>query len=337
MSTIWFWTLAGMLTTYAALDGYDLGVGALHLWLARDDHERRIGLNAIGPVWNGNEVWLIATGGMLVVTFPRVYAAAFSGFYLALIVVLWLLVLRGIAIEFRGQIGHALWSNFWDATFGMASLALTLLLGVALGNLVRGLPIGADGYFVGSFTLMLNPYAMLTGLLSLCVLSWHGLNFMRTKAEGELLARARRWSRPFWGAALGLALLATAATHAARPDMFANFRHYPIALALPILALCGFGWGQGWKTGGSDRRSFAGSTLAIMGLLGSAAATAFPNLLRSSLAPGYSLTVYNAASGTHGLITALVANGIALTVVVSYSIYIHRVFRGAVRLGSHSY
>lgn len=164
MSIVWFWTLAAMLTTYAVLDGYDLGVGAIHLWVARSNPERRVSLNAIGPVWNGNEVWLIASGGMMVVAFPRLYAAAFSGFYLALIVVLWLLILRGVAIEFRGQIGHELWSGFWDATFWIASLLLALLLGVALGNVVRGLPVGADGYFNGSFALLLNPYALLTGV-----------------------------------------------------------------------------------------------------------------------------------------------------------------------------
>ncbi|MGH9393108.1 MAG: cytochrome d ubiquinol oxidase subunit II [Terriglobales bacterium] len=333
MNAVWFWTLAGMLTVFAVLDGYDLGVGALHLWLGRSDQERRVQLNAIGPVWNGHEVWLLAAGGMMVVAFPRLYAAAFSGFYLALIVVLWLLILRGVAIEFRGQVAHVLWSAFWDATFCIASLLLALLLGVALGNVVRGLPIGGNGYFLGSFTLMLNPYALLTGLLSLAVLAWHGLNLMRTKAEGAQEARARRWSGAFWWLALLLALAATAATAGLRREVLAGFGAHPAAWMFPLLALAGFA--LSWR--GSDARSFAGSALVIIGLLGSAAATLFPVLLPSTLSPRFSLTIANAAAGAHGLRVAWIANLVALCAVAVYSLYVHRVFRGKVRLGPHSY
>lgn len=193
MNIVWFWTLALMLTAYAVLDGYDLGAGALHLWLARGNQERRILLNAIGPVWNGNEVWLIAAGGMMVVSFPKVYAAGFSGFYLALMVVLWLLILRGVSIEFRSQIDHELWRAFWDVGFCVGSLLISLLLGVALGNVLRGLPIRPDGYFQGTFTLLLNPYSILTGFLSLVILAWHGCNYLRVKTEGALLEKARCW------------------------------------------------------------------------------------------------------------------------------------------------
>ena len=337
MNAVWFWTLAGMLTVYAVLDGYDLGVGALHLWLGRSDEERRVQLNAIGPVWNGNEVWLLAAGGMMVVAFPRLYAAAFSGFYLALIVVLWLLVLRGVAIEFRGQIAHGMWSAFWDATFWIASLLLALLLGVALGNVVRGLPIGADGYFRGSFTLMLNPYALLAGLLSVAVLTWHGLNLMCTKAEGVLEARARRWSRAFWWAALILALAATAATLTLRRDVLASFGVHPLGWIFPLLALAGFA--MSWHANKRDRasRSFAGSTLVIIGLLGAAAATLYPVLLPSTVSPDFSLTITNSASGAYGMRVAWIANALALGVVAVYTIYVHRAFRGKVRLGPHSY
>src|SRR5487761_28309 len=172
MNIIWFWVLSGMLTAYALLDGYDLGVGALHLWISRADEERRAALNAIGPVWNGNEVWLIAAGGMLAVSFPRVYAAGFSGFYLALMLLLWLLILRGISIEFRSQVDHPLWRDFWDAGFSLGSLLVAFLLGVALGNILRGLPLGPDGYFQGTFALLLNP-THCSPAFSLASL-WHG-------------------------------------------------------------------------------------------------------------------------------------------------------------------
>ncbi|HUX67995.1 MAG TPA: cytochrome d ubiquinol oxidase subunit II [Terriglobales bacterium] len=333
MNLAWFWMLAAMLTTFAVLDGYDLGVGALHLVLARGDAERRLGLAAIGPLWDGNEVWLLASGGMLVVAFPRFYAAAFSGFYLALMLVLWLLVLRGVAIEFRHQVRHPLWASFWDVVFSLASLLLALLLGVALGNVVRGVPMQQDGYFRGSFALLLNPYALLTGLLSLAVLAWHGANFLRTKAEGGLQQRAHRASRALGWAALALALLATAATFSLRSNVLANFRQHPVALLFPVLAALG------WLLGRSPvhRRAFLGSSLAIAGLLAAAAATVVPNLLLSTLDPAFSLTVYNAAAGPHGLRVAFLANALALAAVVAYSLYIHHAFRGPTRPGGHGY
>jgi cytochrome bd ubiquinol oxidase subunit II len=284
-------------------------------------------------VWNGNEVWLLAAGGMMVVAFPHLYAAAFSGFYLALIVVLWLLILRGIAIEFRGQIAHPLWSGFWDAAFCVASLLLALLLGVALGNVVRGVPIASDGYFLGSFTVMLNPYAMLTGLLSVAILGWHGLNLIRTKAEGAHAERARRWSSGFWWAALSLAVAATAATLDLRGNMLAHFSAHPAAWIFPLLALTGFA--MSWRA--DERRSFAGSTLVILGLLGAAAMTLYPVLLPSTLNPDYSLTIANSSSGAHGMLVAWLANIFALCAVAVYSAYVHRAFRGKVRIGPHSY
>ncbi len=262
MNIVWFWTLAVMLAAYAVLDGYDLGAGALHLWLARGKEERRIALNAIGPVWNGNEVWLIAAGGMMVVSFPKVYAAGFSGFYLALMVLLWLLILRGVSIEFRSQIDHELWRALWDAGFSVGSLLIALLLGVALGNVLRGLPIAADGYFQGTFTLLLNPYSVLTGLLSLVILAWHGCNYVRVKAEGALLERARRLSARLWWLVVLLVVAATAATLMLGPALGRNFRLHPLGLAFPLLTLIGLIGGFLCRRD-RDRGAFRSST-AVM-------------------------------------------------------------------------
>src|SRR5512140_629269 len=160
INELWFVVIALMLTGYAVLDGFDLGVGAIHLFVGRTPEERGAAINAIGPVWNGNEVWLIAAGGALVVAFPTVYAASFSGFYLALMIVLWLLLLRGLGIEFRHQVDNELWQHGWDVAFSVASGLLALLFGVAVGNVLRGVPLDADGEFQGTFTLMLNPFAI---------------------------------------------------------------------------------------------------------------------------------------------------------------------------------
>jgi cytochrome d ubiquinol oxidase subunit II len=336
MNIVWFWTLALMLTAYSVLDGYDLGAGALHLWLARGNEERRIALNAIGPVWNGNEVWLLAAGGMLVVSFPKVYAAGFSGFYLALMIVLWLLILRGVSIEFRSQIDHELWRALWDTGFCVGSLLVALLLGVALGNVVRGLPVASDGYFQGTFTLLLNPYSLFTGILSLVVLSWHGCNYLRVKTEGMFLERARRWSGALWWVVLLLVILATILTLTLGPAVGRNFRSYPVTLVFPLITLAGLIAGFLCRHE-HDHGAFRSSTAVIVGLLTSAATTAFPNLLASTLNPAYSLTVYNAASSPDALRDAFIANIFGMIAVLVYSTYVHRTFAGKVRLGDHGY
>lgn len=323
-----------MLTAYAVLDGYDLGVGALHLLIARKDDERRIAINAIGPVWNGNEVWLIAAGGMMVVSFPRVYASGFSGFYLALMVVLWLLILRGVSIEFRGQLDNALWRSLWDTGFWFGSTLLALLLGVALGNVLRGLPLGPDGYFQGTFALLLNPYSLLTGILSLIVLGWHGTSYLRLKSEGALLERARKWSAHLWWAVAAVTAIATIATFEVRPSLAANFRSHPLGWIFPLLTALALAGGFLCRRGDLDRGAFRSSTLAILGLMGSAATSVYPNLLTSTLNPAYSLTVYNAAWSPLALRASLIANLFGMIGVIVYSTYVHRTFRGKVRLDS---
>lgn len=337
MNIAWFFLLAAMLTAYAILDGFDLGVGAIHLCVARGDDERRITLNAIGPVWNGNEVWLLAAGGMMVVAFPKVYAAGFSGFYLALMLVLWLLILRGISIEFRSQLEHPLWRALWDGAFSMGSTLIALLLGVALGNVVRGLPIGPDGYFQGTLALLLNPYSLIAGLLSLSLLAWHGTNYLRVKTEATLLARARRWSRTLSVIVTGFFVLLTVATFWVRPDVAQNFTAHPLALVFPLLSVVGIAGGfYSWNES-RDRASFRFSTLLIAGLMGSAAASIFPNLLISTQNSAYSLTIYNAASSPLALRASFMANAVGMVAVLLYTTYAHRTFRGKVKLDKHSY
>ena len=337
MNIAWFWVLFAMLTAYAVLDGYDLGVGSMHLWIARDDIERRTTINSIGPVWNGNEVWLIAAGGMMVVSFPRVYASGFSGFYLALMVALWLLILRGISIEFRSQVHNALWRELWDAGFGTGSLLLSFLLGVALGNVIRGLPVGADGYFAGTFTLLLNPYSLLTGILSVVVLAWHGANYLRMKTEGTLLARAEKWSRNLWWAVLIVVVIATIATFAARANALSNFQTHPLMWFAPVLAIAGIVSGFLCRRADRDHGAFRSSTLLIAALMACAACTIYPNLLTSTINPAYSLTIYNAASSPLALRASFIANAVGMIGVIVYSTYVHRVFRGKVRPGNGHY
>src|SRR5947199_839774 len=202
MQTAWFWFLAAMITLYVVLDGFDLGVGALYLLLARTEGEREEATGAIGPVWNGNEVWLIASGGVLFLAFPKAYAAAFSGLYFGLIIVLWLLVGRGLALELRHQLDNPLWHAACDVVFSLSSAALALVFGVALGNVVRGVPLNGAGYFSLPLFHILNWYALLVGVFGLVVLSAHGAAFLALRGVGPAAERARLWGlRPWWAEA----------------------------------------------------------------------------------------------------------------------------------------
>jgi cytochrome d ubiquinol oxidase subunit II len=199
LNTVWFLLIGVLLVGYAVLDGFDLGVGVLHLF-AKSDHERRVHLNAIGPVWDGNEVWLLTAGGAMFAAFPIVYATVFSGFYLAFMLLLFALIFRAVSLEFRGQFENPRWRSFWDWAFGLGSLLPAVLYGVAIGNVIRGLPIGADGSLNVSLFALLNPYALLIGLFSLAMFVMHGAAFLAVRTEGELQERMARATVGAWTA-----------------------------------------------------------------------------------------------------------------------------------------
>src|SRR5262249_52682634 len=225
--TLWFIVLGLMLIGYAILDGFGLGGGMVHLFVGRTSGERTRLIDTIGPVWNGNEVWLIAAGGAMFAAFPTLYAASFSGFYLALMLVLWLLILRGLALEFRHQLHNHLWLQAWDVVFAFSSALLAFLFGVAIGNVLRGVPLDADGHFQGSFTLMLNPFAVLGGVLGVVTLAMHGAGWLAVKTTGELQTRSRRLQRVLTWATIALIAAFVAASFAVRPDFVRNFAAMP--------------------------------------------------------------------------------------------------------------
>lgn len=332
INTTWFVVLAFMLVGYAVLDGFDLGVGALHLLLGRNTRERSTLIDTIGPVWNGNEVWLLAAGGAMVVAFPTVYAASFSGFYLALMLVLWLLVLRGLGIEFRHQIDQDLWKHAWDVAFSLASALLALLFGVAVGNVLRGLPLDANGEFQGTFVLMLNPFAVLGGLLSVAVLSLHGANWVALKTEGELQARARRFARVLWWPAMALLAAMVAASFVVRPDFTRNFGGHPALLIVPIVTLVAAVALLLFRMRNDDLRAFVAGGALIAGTLGSAAAGLYPYLLPARPgSPHPGLDIYNAASPEGSLRIALGIYLFGMVLVGIYLVNIYHAWRGKVR------
>ncbi len=332
INDVWFVVLAVMLAGYAVLDGFDLGAGTLHLLLGRTVRERARVIDAIGPVWNGNEVWLLAAGGSMVAAFPRLYATSFSGFYLALMLVLWLLLLRGLAIEFRHQVDNDLWREAWDVVFSAASALLALLFGVAVGNVLRGLPLDAEGQFRGSFALLLNPFSVLAGVLSVAVLSLHGGAFLALKSEDELRARAGRAARGLFWAVLVLLVAFVAASFAVRPDFTANFVRWPWLLLFPLLVVLSLGLLRLWLVRRDDLRAFLASSGLIASVLASVAAGLFPVLLPArpgSAHPG--LDAYNSASPAGSLEIALAVYLFGMALVIVYTVHIYRVWRGRVR------
>ncbi len=339
MNTAWFILLGGLLVGYAILDGIDLGIGMLHLALGKNDAERRTNLNAIGPFWTGYEVWLLVAGGSMVAAFPHLYAVSFSGFYLVLTLVLWLLIGRGVGIEFRSHIQDPMWRSFWDAVFCVSSFLLAVLFGAAVGNVVRGVPFDSLGNFQESFALALNPYAILIGLLSVALLATHGANFLATKTDGDQQARARLWASRLWYGVAALTLAATVSSFFVRADLSANFLRYPFLSVLPFLALLSLAAVPFFQRRGEDGKAVYAGAVLIGTLMASAGASLYPMMLPDLGKPEQGLTIYNCAAPHRDLVTAFVANLIGMTFVIGYHIVIHRVFRGTVKVapGEHGY
>lgn len=335
MTTFWYLLLGCMLIAFAILDGLNLGSGAMHLFLGRSNDERRTHFAAIGPVWWGYEVWLLAAGGSMVSAFPVLYAKSFSGFYLVLNVVLWLLIIRGTSIEFRQQVENDLWHGFWDVWYCLSSALLAVLFGAAVGNVIRGVPMGPNFDFTGSFALALNPYAILVGVLSLVYLCMHGSLFIAEKTSlEEHRARALRSANVLYIAAVVLAVLTTAATFTVRRDMAANFTHFPALALLPLITIGGLiGIGVSMK-GRKPGNALLCSAVALAGLMGSAGASLYPNLLPNLSPGGLSLTVHNASAPSNDLVLSAALNVIGLIAVAIYGAYVHKVFRGPVKVSA---
>jgi cytochrome d ubiquinol oxidase subunit II len=326
METVWFVALAAMVTVYVVLDGFDLGAGALHLHLSRTDEERDQVTDAIGPVWNGNEVWLVAAGGVLFLAFPRAYAGAFSGLYFGMILVLWLLIGRGLALELRHQLDSPLWRSACDAVFSLSSLALAAVLGVAIGNVVRGVPLNAEGYFQLPLFSMLNPYALLVGVFGLVVLSVHGATFLSYRARGAVRERAVRTARRLWPLEALLFAGLVAPTWAVREQMLTNLWERPWTLPLPVIAAAALVAILVLLHRERFGAAFAASAAFIAGLLATMAAGLYPYLLPAREGAAHGLTLHNAAAGDYALQVAIVWWGVGMLLAAAYFVHAYRLF-----------
>jgi cytochrome d ubiquinol oxidase subunit II len=333
---LWFFLLGVLLVGYAILDGFDLGVGIVHL-AVREDRERRILLNSIGPLWDGNEVWLVTFGGALFAAFPKAYATAFSAFYLAFMLVVFALIFRAVSIEFRSKQESPIWRNAWDFAFSAASTLATFLFGVAVGNCMQGLPLDEHGEYEGTFLALLNPYALIVGLFAVATFALHGSIYLYLKTEGDLQKRVHGWMWRTFGLFLVLYLMTTIFTLVRVPGATRNFEQYPwawIVVLLNILAVANI---PRAIYQGRPFDAFVSSCCTIAAFTFLFGLALFPNLVKDSSDPNHSLTIYSAASSEKTLAIMALFAVLGMPFVLSYTAVVYWVFRGKVQLGKFSY
>jgi cytochrome d ubiquinol oxidase subunit II len=343
MGFIWFWLVAVMIVGYVVLDGFDLGVGVLHLFLARNEAERRTMLASIGPVWDGNEVWLLAGGGTLYFAFPLLYASAFSGFYLPLMIVLWLLIVRGVSVELRNHVEVGVWRALIDGLFGLSSALLTIFFGAALANVLRGVPLQADGYFFlplwtnwqpGVHPGILDWYTVIGGLVALVALTLHGALWLTIKTSGDLEQRARRFVTPLWLALVALTAASLIATITVRPESLYNYFNYPLTFIVPVGVVGSLVCISLFNRNAQPVKAFLSSCLYLFFMLAGACWGLYPTLLPATSGAANDITLSRAISGPHTLSVGLVWWSFGMVLAVAYVIFIYSKFRGKVDLSA---
>jgi len=341
MGFIWFWLVAVMIVGYVVLDGFDLGVGVLHLFLVRTEAERRATLRSIGPVWDGNEVWLLAGGGTLYFAFPSLYASAFSGFYLPLMIVLWLLILRGVSLELRNHIEVGVWRSLLDGLFGISSVLLTIFFGAALANVLRGVPLQADGYFFlplwtnwkpGVHPGILDWYTVIGGLVALVALTMHGALWIAIKTSSDLCRRAHRIVTPLWSILLVLTAVSLLATMNVRPQSLDNYNLHPITFVIPVGVVGSLAGVWIFNRKLQAVSAFLCSSLYLFFMLAGACWGLYPTLLPASTGADRDITLSRALSGPHTLAVGLVWWTFGMTLAVGYFVFVYSRFKGKVDL-----
>ena len=346
LPVLWFWIVAVMIAMYVVLDGFDLGAGIIHLAVAKTDEERRMVLKSIGPVWDGNEVWLLAGGGTLYFAFPALYASSFSGFYLPLMMVLWLLILRGTSVEFRSHIRNAVWRPMWDVIFSLSSALLAIFFGAALGNVVRGVPLNDKGEFFlplwtnfqpGREPGILDWYTILIGVYAFLVLMQHGALWVAYKTPSPVQDRARNIARPVWYAVAALTVVVTVVSFRLQPKLAESFARWPAGYVFPLLALVSLIGILVFERKQDDLKALLSSMLFIIGMLTSVVFGVFPMVLPANTDPSLSLTIYNASAPEYGLKVGLWWFTPGVLIAAFYFWFLYRRFAGKVTVEQEGY
>lgn len=337
LALLWYFVIGLCVVFYVVLDGFDLGVGILHFF-TRKDEERRVFLNAIGPVWDGNEVWLVIVGGALFAGFPEVYATLFSGFYNLCMILLCGLIFRAVAIEFRSKRESPTWRYTWDAIFSIASLIIAFGVGLTMGNLIEGIPLDENKDFIGSFRLFFRPYPILVGLFTVSLLTMHGAIYLAMKTEKALQNRIRKWAKKSISVFIIMYLTTTVVTWIIMPHMTYKIKKDPYLMLLGIMTLLTILNVPRELKNNRDGRAFLFSCIAIFFLFCLFGMGTFPNLVRSSINPEqYSLTFYNSAASPLTLRVLLIIVLIGIPLVLAYGTMVYRIFRGKVKIEPTSY
>lgn len=346
MGAIWFWIVAVMVAMYVVFDGFDIGVGILYPFLARTEQDRRVMFRSIGPVWDGNEVWLLAGGGTLYFAFPLLYASAFSGFYLPLMIVLWLLIGRGISIELRMHINNGVWRSFFDGLFFLSSALLAIFLGAALANVIRGVPLNADHYFflplwtnwrVGPSPGILDWYTVIGGVVALVALTVHGALWLATKAPGELEERASRFARIAWIALCVVTVISLPATILVRHSTLDNYNRHPILFLIPVLVMLSLAGVRVFSGRKDHLKAFLSSCLYLVIMLVGACVGLYPTVLPSSADAAADLNIGNSLSGPYTTHVGLVWWGFGMMLAAGYIATSYTVLRGKVSAEDEGY
>jgi cytochrome d ubiquinol oxidase subunit II len=327
LQIIWFCLIGILIAGYAILDGFDLGVGFWHLF-ARKKGERSAFIHSIEPFWDGNEVWLLTAGGALFAAFPPVYATVFSGFYLAVMLILLGLIFRAVAIEYRDKVESPAWTKAWDFAFSFGSILPSLLFGVAIGNVLNGLELNATGDYTAGFFALLNPFSLLCGLAGLSMFALHGAYYLAMKLDGRIAADAGRWASRMWYVFLPLLMLA--ASYGLKHCVHAENKWIPLGLI--VLGLAANTAAFVLNRMRSGRGAFLASSCTIAFVMLSVASALFPTIVPCTNMPEWSLTVFNASSSRLTLFSMLVIALIGMPIVLVYTWFIHRVFRGKVQV-----
>ena len=325
---IWFVLWGVLWSVYFMLDGFVLGTGMLHYALGKNDGEKRVLINTIGPVWDGNEVWLLTAGGATFAAFPTTYALMFSYLYTALLLLLFALIIRGVSYEFRGKVDSGAWRKGWDVAILLGNFIPALLFGVAFGNIFAGLPMDAAGYH-GSLLSLLNPYGLLTGVLFVMLFAVHGALYAAVKTRGELSARSAAMAARLWPVLLVVAVAFLGYTHFAT-KLYDNYFSNPLLLIVPILAVSALVGIRMFAWKGDHLKAFVASCLTIVLVVATGVIGLFPNLIPSSLDPGYSLTIFNSSSSPYTLKIMTVVALVFVPIVIAYKIWVYRIFRAPV-------
>jgi len=337
LHVIWFVLLGILLAGYAVLDGFDLGVGIMHP-LAKGDHERRVFINAIGPIWDGNEVWLVTFGGALFAAFPEAYATIFSGFYLAFMLLLFALIFRAASIEFRSKMTSQAWRQAWDFGFFISSAFATLLFGVAVGNGMIGIPLNERGVFVGTFLDLLTPYPIMVGLLSLAMFAMHGALYLYLKVPpGDLHQRIGRWIWHTWGVFLVIYILTTMFTLVAVRRAVPNFEQAPWTAAIVVINVLAIANIPRTVFADKPGQAFFSSCVTIVALVSLFSIALWPNLVTARNNAEYSMTIYRAASSPKTLRIMFIIALIGMPLVLAYTAIVYWTFRRRVEIGPQSY